>query len=94
MCGRRRWSQLALRTATQFFITGLLLLFAAFIIQFVSLNCTDIEGIQHCVVTTYFGMTARKFGIVLSILAVIAFGVGALFYWRHKRAMETQDHQP
>lgn len=92
MSGRRRWPQPPLRTARQCFIAGLLLLFAALVIQFFSINCTDIEGIQHCVVTTYFGMSARTFGMVLGALAIIAFGSGALFYRSHKQTLEAQQN--
>ena len=88
MSGRQRGHQPPLKTATKLFILGVVLLIAAVVIPFVSLNCTDIEGIQHCVKTTYFGMNAHTFAKVLVASAVVAFCLSAFHYRLHKHELQ------
>lgn len=88
MVGRQKGHQPPLKTATQLFILGVILLLAAVIIPLFSLNCTDIEGVQHCVKATYFGMNARTFAIVLAVLSALFFCAGAFHFRRYKHELK------
>ena len=76
--GSRR-QQVLLKTARYWLLIGITLLFAAGAIAFFSLNCSDINGVQNCVRSTYFGMNANTFALVLLALSAILLGTSALF---------------
>lgn len=88
MFGKHRRYQPPLKTATQLFILGVVSLIVAVVIPFVSLNCTDIEGIQHCIKATYFGLDAHTFALVLAALSVVAFCVSAFYRRLHKHELK------
>lgn len=84
---RNRRKRTPLQTAIQYFVSAVVLLITAFVIPAVSVSCTNEGSFQFCTETTYYGMNAHAFGIVLGIGAVICFVVGVVYLNRHKQML-------
>lgn len=87
MRNRRKPKQPPLQTAIKLFVTGVLLLIAAFVIPSFSVSCSNEGSFQYCIETTYYGMNAYTFGIVLGVGAIICFAVGVFYLNRHKQML-------
>lgn len=84
----KRRQQPPLQTSIKLFGLGVLLLIAAFVFPLISVSCTNEGSFQFCTETTYYGMDAHTFGIVLGILAVLSFVGGVFYLMRHKQTLE------
>ncbi len=88
MPNRRKSKQPPLQSAVKLFITGVILVIAAFVFPAISVSCTNEGSFQLCTETTYYGMDAHTFGIVLGIGAIICFAFGVFYLNRHKQMLE------
>jgi hypothetical protein len=87
MRSKQRRQQPPLKTAIRLCVCGALLLIAAAVIPLTSVNCTYDGPVQLCFVSTYYGLDAHTFGIVLGILSVLFFAGGVFYLNRHKQTL-------
>lgn len=88
MLNKQRRQQPPLKTAIQFFLLTPIFLIAAVVIPSVSVNCSS-DG-YVCIRTTYYGMDAHTFGIVLAICAVLCLVGGVVKLNQHKQTLVAQ----
>lgn len=77
----------SLKKATQYFLAGVVAIIAGIIINATSTSCTVMSGgIQFCTVTTYYGLDAHTFMIILFVVAFICLAMGAVYFRKHQQA--------
>lgn len=84
---QNRSEKSALKKATEYFITSVVAIVAGIIINATSTNCTTLSsGTQFCTVTTYNGLDAHTFMIILFVAAFICLAVGTMYLRKHLRS--------
>lgn len=91
MRNKRRRQQPPLKTAIQLFVSAAILIVVAFVIPLTSVSCSNNGGIQLCIETTYYGLDAHTFGIVLGVLSVLCLAGGVFYLRRHKQALAARE---
>ena len=77
----------ALRRATEFFVSGVVLILGGIFFNATGETCTTLStGDQFCTENTYYGMSAQTFMIVLFVAAVVCLGVGVLYFRKHQQS--------
>lgn len=76
-----------LRIALECFVAVPILIAFAIVIPLTSVHCADSGYVPICVETTYFGLSAPGFAIVLVVSAVVCLIVGLVHLNRHKQTL-------
>ncbi len=87
MRSKRKRQQPPLQTAIKLFVLGVLLVIGAVAIPLTSVSCSYVGAVQFCIETTYDGLDAHTFGIVLGILSALCFAGGVYYLMRHKQTL-------
>lgn len=87
MQNQNRPKKSALKKATEYFLASVVAIVAGIMINATSTSCTTMsDGIQFCTVTTYDGLDAHTFMIILFVAAFICLAVGVVYLRKHQQS--------